>query len=122
MAKSRRVISRQIWAFLLVGFALAVGLTIYRNSHPAKTTGIFQIEPASLNYGNTTVTGTLLKDAPVGEPGTFLLVLPDSRPITLDVQDLDGLLGETLAVSGRLLPAVSDSTPMSMTVSSITTQ
>lgn len=119
MSKSRRVSRKPIYTILALSLILALGFSAYRYFYtPAP---IFLITQDTLEYGDTTVVGTLRKDAPVGKPGTYLLVLSDSRAILLDVKGLDNLLGLSISVTGYLLPADGD-TPMSMTVSSITTQ
>lgn len=81
---------------------------------------IFAITPASLTYGETTVSGILQKDSAVSSSGNYLLILSDSRPITLDVKGLDNLLGLSVNVSGFLLPA-DQYGPMFMQVKTITT-
>lgn len=119
MSKSRRVSRKPIYTILALSLILALGFSAYRYFYtPAP---IFLITQDTLEYGDTTVVGTLRKDAPVGKPGTYLLVLSDSRAILLDVKGLDNLLGLSVSATGYLLPADGD-TPMSMTVSSITTQ
>ncbi len=119
MSKSRRVSRKPIYTILILSLILALGFSAYRSLYtPAP---IFLITQDTLEYGDTTVVGTLRKDSPVGKPGTSLLVLSDSRPILLDVKGLDNLLGLSVSVTGYLLPADGD-TPMSMTVNTITTQ
>ena len=120
MSKSRARDSRRpIYTILALSLAIALGFAAYRSLYtPAP---IYLITQDTLEYGDTTVIGTLRKDAPVGKPGTYLLILSDSRPIRLDVKGLDNLLGLYVSATGYLLPA-DGNTPMSMTVSSITTQ
>jgi len=118
MSKSRRVSRKPIYTILVLSLILALGFATYRSLYTP--TPIFLITQNTLEYGDTTVVGTLRKDSPVGKPGTYLLVLSDSRAITLDVKGLDNLLGFSVSVTGYLLPANGD-TPMSMTVSSIST-
>ena len=77
------------------------------------------IEETAVSYGDTSVTGTLRKDTAVGQSGNYLLVLSDGRPILLDAQGLDGLLGSSVTATGFLSPAVDSTSPMTMTISTI---
>lgn len=125
MSKSRRSSrpkTRWSLVFLLLGsFTLSYAIFKYftRPTQP-QSVGIFAITPSSLEYGDTTITGTLRKDSPIGQAGQYILVLPDARPILLDIDGLDNLLGSTVAVTGYLLPA-DGVQPMTMTVNSIET-
>lgn len=83
---------------------------------------IFAITPTSLAYGETTVSGLLRKDSPVGVEGNYLLVLEDSQIIELEVLGIDNLVGQYISVSGILSPALDSLNPMTMTVSTITTK
>lgn len=85
----------------------------------AEPAPIFLITPTVVEYGDTTITGTLRKDVPIGEEGNYLLVLDDSRPVLLDVQAIDNLLDLNVSVSGTLSPAPNSSSPMSMVVQKI---
>jgi len=80
----------------------------------AEPAPIFKITPTSIKYGDTTITGTLQKDAPAGQSGNFILALSDMRIITLDVQGIDHLIAVPATVTGVLSP------DMTMTVQSIT--
>lgn len=109
---------RWLPAFLL-SLMLALGYVGFRYLYPPQSADIFVIGQATpLEYGDTTVTGTLTKDSPLGEPGTYLLVLPDSQIIVLEINGLDALVGTKVTVTGILLPAAS-AIPMTMTVDSI---
>ena len=107
--------------FIILGLSLTVAIaysawnTYFR---PTSLT-IMAIEPISLTYGDTTISGTLQKDSPVGQDGIFLLSLSDMRVITLDVQGIDNLLGLSVSVSGVLTPAKDSQSPLTMTVKSI---
>lgn len=116
MSKPRRsgASRRPLLIILVVSLFIAIGYTVYRaQSQPSE---VFLVQPVPLTYGDTSLTGTLLKDAPAGEPGQFLLVLSDTRPILLDVQGLDHLLGQQVMVTGILSPGGSTTDPAVMTV------
>lgn len=119
-SRSRRVSHKSLFIFL--GFALLaiIGFGVWRiYLRPAPSAiDIFAVGQSELSYGDTTVSGTLRKDAPSGQSGTYILVLPDGRPILLDVSGLDSLLSKSVVVSGNLSPSVGDS-PMTMVVSSV---
>lgn len=83
-----------------------------------KSAGIFLVAPTNLTYGDTTIEGILTKDSPASVKGTFLVVLPDSRPVVLDAPGLDGMIGNSVVVSGKLVPA-DDIFPMMMFVKTI---
>lgn len=117
MSKSRPKTRWSLIAILLVAAALTY--TGFRYLYPPQSADIFVVESTPLQYGDTTITGELRKDAPVGEEGNFLLVLPDSRVIVLDVTGIDHLVGTTVSVAGYLSPTVDRSLPMYMTVQSL---
>ena len=120
MAKSRRVKSSRKSIYLILILVL-VGILSYSYYRSQLTpTDIFVIEESVVQYGDTTVTGTLTKDAVVGDPGNYILALPDGRPIILDAQGLDGFLGATVHVTGNLAPATDSLSSMTMTVTTIT--
>ena len=102
-----------ILTFILINF------NKYRKNQRASE--IFLIEETSLSLGQTTITGILQKDSPTGKTGTYLLVLPDSRPVILDIVGLDNLVGKRVNVTGNLTPSSKAGLPLSMTVSEITT-
>lgn len=85
----------------------------------AEPSNIFVIEETPISYGDTTVMGTLRKDTAVEEEGNYILVLDDGRPVLLDAQGLDGLLGATVSVSGTLSPSADSLSPMTMIVNTI---
>ena len=119
MAKSRAQKSRKSLYLLIIFILLAsLGYGYYRSL--AQPSNIFVIEETPITYGDTVVTGTLRKDTVVGQSGNYLLVLNDGRPILLDAQGLDGLLGSPITATGFLSPAVDSTSPMTMTISTIT--
>jgi hypothetical protein len=81
---------------------------------------IFAITPDSLNYGETTVIGELRKTAPAGEVGEYLLALPDSRVIVLDISGVDHLVGQTVILKGELFPSAGPGQHLSMKVAKLT--
>lgn len=83
---------------------------------PRETAEIFVVsEP--LTYGETSVTGILRKDSPVGEPGLYILAESTGRAIILDIADADPMIGLDVTVSGFLTPAVDSASLPVMTVS-----
>lgn len=123
MSKTRlhRASRKPLYLILSLSLIIALAYVGFRTLYPPQPSSIFLINPTNLEYGDTTVSGTLRKDSPVGQDGNYLLVLDDSRPVFLDVKGLDHLLGFSISVTGYLSPADGD-TPISMTVNTITTQ
>ncbi|HBD02083.1 MAG: hypothetical protein UX63_C0032G0004 [Microgenomates group bacterium GW2011_GWB1_46_7] len=121
MAKLRRRSHLPLSYFLIPLFLLIVvlGYGYYRSL--VQPSNIFVIEETAIQYGDTTVNGILRKDTVIGESGTYILVLPDGRPILLDVQGLDNLVGSSVIVTGNLSPAIDTLSPMTMIVNTITT-
>ena len=118
MAKSRAKKSRKSLYLLIIFILLAsLGYGYYRSL--VQPSNIFVIEETPITYGDTVVTGTLRKDTVVGQSGNYLLVLNDGRPILLDAQGLDGLLGSSVTATGYLSPAESSLSPMTMTIKTI---
>ena len=103
MARSRRLrLSRYYPHFTLLA-VLLVGFFIYRSLRPSpETPVVFVVTP--LSYGDSTLIGTIRKDAPVGVAGNYLLVLSDGRPIALDSQGIDALIGVKVRADGFLSP------------------
>jgi len=94
---------RRSLSWFLVSLVFAVlGFFLYSRLRPVNPAEIFVIEPVPLTAGPVTLTGTLLKDAPAGEAGQFLLILSDSQIVILSEQGLDHLLGETVLAEGTL--------------------
>ena len=106
MAKSRarRPSSKPLYAILGLSLFIALAYVGFRTLYPPQPSSIFLISPTLLEYGDTTVSGTLRKDSPVGQDGNYLLILDDSRPVLLDVKGIDNLLGQYVSVQGTLLP------------------
>jgi hypothetical protein len=74
----------------------------------------------SLTYGVSTVNGTMTKTTSAAKNSQYILILPDTRPILLNAQGLDNLVGRQVSVSGILTPKIDDMTPMTMFVNTIT--
>lgn len=118
MPKTKRKSSRKsLYLTLGLTFFVALGYFAYRSM--LAPSDIFVISQTPLTYGDTTITGTLRKDTAVGEEGNYILVLDDGRPVLLDAQGLDGLLGATVSVSGTLSPSADSLSPMTMIVNTI---
>jgi hypothetical protein len=119
MSKTRRVSRKPMFIILGLSLTIAIGFSVWNTYFRPTPLTIMAIEPVSLTYGDTTISGTLQKDAPIGEDGTFFLVLPDMRVVMLDVQGIDSLLGLSVSVSGELAPAATSTDPITMTVKTI---
>lgn len=120
--KSSQKDSLKLFKIILVlALVSGVGYGIYNAYLRPEPAPIFVIDPViNLTYGETTVTGELRKDAPVGEDGNFLLVLADSRVIVLDISGVDHLIGQTVTLSGNLKAAAGKDLPLTMTVAELT--
>lgn len=120
MKRSRPKTRWSLIVILLVAATLTY--TLFRYLYPPQPADIFLIDSASLNYGETTLTGVLNKNAPAGEEGDYLLVLPEGNVIVLDVEGVDNLLGLTISAQGFLLPPIETISPINpyMRVSSVT--
>ena len=121
MAKLRRRSHLPLSYFLIPLFLLivALGYGYYRSL--VQASNIFLIDEAAIQYGDTVVSGTLRKDTTLGKSGNYLLILADGRPILLDAQGLDSLVGSSVIVTGNLSPAIDTLSPMTMIVNTITT-
>ena len=121
MAKLRRRSQLPLSYFLIPLFLLivALGYGYYRSL--VQPSGIFVINEAVVQYGDTVVSGTLRKDTTLGKSGNYLLILADGRPILLDAQGLDSLVGSSVIVTGILSPAIRPGSSMTMIVDTITT-
>lgn len=117
----RRASRKPLYVILALSLFIAISYVGFRTLYPPTPASIFLVDTIPLEYGDTTISGTLRKDSPVGEDGKYLLILSDSRPVLLDAQGVDNLLGLSISVTGYLLPTDGD-TPISMTVNTITTQ
>jgi len=121
MAKLRRRSHLPLSYFLIPLFLLivALGYGYYRSL--VQASNIFLIDEAAIQYGDTVVSGTLRKDTTLGKSGNYLLILADGRPILLDAQGLDSLVGSSVIVTGILSPAIRPGSSMTMIVDTITT-
>lgn len=112
------------WSLIII-LLLACALTYvgYKYFFPKpQSSNIFVVTTPTLQYGNTTLTGRLQKDSPMGETGNYLLILPDGRPVLLDSKNLDPIIGLNATVSGILSPASQPGAPMMMIVKEISAQ
>lgn len=120
MPKRRKKSSNPVTPLLLIlSFLIAtLGVYSYVRFRPVGPAEIFLVEPVALSEGETTLAGTLVKDSPAGEEGTYLLILADSRIVSLDIQDADALLGLPVIVEGLLtLPSSASDSPSMIVVS-----
>jgi hypothetical protein len=108
-----------MYFILGLSLVLAIGFSVWNTYYRAQPVNIMAIEQTPLTYGDTTISGTLQKDSPVGEDGAFFLVLSDMRVVMLDVTGIDSLLGLAVSVSGELAPATTATGPITMTVKTI---
>lgn len=104
---------------LILSFVIAFGFVGYRYLYPPTPAPIFMINTMQLEYGETTITGILQKDSPIGNNGSYILVLSDMRPVLLDAQGLDNFLGLKVTIAGVLSPAIDSDLPMTMKVNEI---
>ena len=104
-----------IWVSAIVIVSLLAFILIYSPISPT----INQVGMEDLVYGDTAITGLLIKDAPVGSDGSYYLALPDMRTILLTSTDLDAVVGKKVLASGLLSPSLDPSIPMVMIVSEI---
>lgn len=118
-SRSRRGSRKSIYFVLTLSLLIAIGYVVVKTYFQVpQSIDVFVINPATLTYGDTTISGVLRKDSPVTSGGKYILVLEDGRPIVLDVDGLDNIIGLPVAVSGNLSPQ-SSGHPMNMVVSSI---
>ncbi len=108
------------WSLILVlGLALALTFVGYKYLSPTPETASIFVVSEPLEYGDVTLTGTLRKDAPLGQAGNYYLVLKNGATIALDSLGLDGLTNAMVTATGYLTPA-GDATYPNMAVSTIT--
>ena len=110
MSKSRRVSRKPFYIILALSLTLAIGYSVWNTYFRPAPVTIMAIEPVPLTYGDTTISGGLHQE----DDGTFILVLPDRRVVTLDVTGIDHLVGLPATIQGDLSPS------MTMAVQSIT--
>ena len=123
----KRAKSQTRWNLLLIlVFACALTYIGYKYLFPQarpESASIFVVTNSTpLTYGNTQLAGRLQKDAPVGKPGSFVLITSSGQAVKLDIQGLDKLLGSTILVKGVLSPATTASVTPTMRVSEVTVQ
>lgn len=102
---------------------LIVGSVFYSLSQLqlAQPANIFVVaEP--LVYGETTITGTVLKDAVAGQPASYYLTTAQGQVVLLDLTSLDYVLNTEVEVRGYLYPADSVNLNPYLEVSRITVQ
>lgn len=107
--------------YLVIAISLVItGYIGVRSYLTPQTANIMEIAPVNIQYGHTTVTGTIQKNS-ASSYGivSYTLMLRDLRAIKLDVQDLDSLVGAEVQVTGELSPPPVANYPMTMTVSEI---
>lgn len=117
----KRSVQKTRWnliVILVIFTALTYSVVKYFTPVPQQA-DIFAITTDTLMYGNTTLSGTIRKDSPLGKNGRYMLILEDSRPVALDVVGLDNLIGFKVKAIGYLLEATTDR-PLFMKVDSIT--
>ena len=119
-SKSRVRSNKPIYLILLVSLVLSIGYLSLRKIFTPQPSGVFFIEPTTMQYGNTTITGVLQKSSPLGVEGDYILVLPDARIIILDVNGLDQLVGSDVVVTGNLVAPSITNDQLTMQVSKIT--
>lgn len=90
--------------YIVVAVVALTGYALFRYLYPAQEAPIFVVTQP-LEYGDVTLTGTLRKDAPLGEAGNYYLVLSSGATIALDSQGLDGLTNAMVTATGYLTPA-----------------
>jgi hypothetical protein len=122
MKRSQSKFSRApIYTFIILLSALLYVSYQYFLPHP-QANGVFAVTTpmVSLTYGVSTVNGTMTKTTSAAKNSQYILILPDTRPILLNAQGLDNLVGRQVSVSGILTPKIDDMTPMTMFVNTIT--
>lgn len=109
---------------LIIGCALTYASYKYffPQTRPQSASIFVVTNSTPLTYGNTQLAGRLQKDAPVGKPGSFVLITSSGQAVKLDIQGLDKLLGSTILVKGVLSPATTASVTPTMRVSEVTVQ
>lgn len=100
--------------FLIIGIAWGVYKLI-----PRQSAEIFVVT-APLEYGEVSLTGVIQKDTAVGVEGNYFLIIPNQKPILLDVRgDNDSFIGQEVTVSGTLYPESPSGQPPTMEVLTI---
>ena len=119
MARKQKKNSRSNY-LLLGSFLLIIGLAwgIYKLI-PRESAEIFVVTSPT-EYGYVTLTGVIQKDTAVGVEGNYFLIIPNQKPILLDVkQDSDSFIGQNVTVTGTLYPENPLGQPITMEVLTI---
>lgn len=119
MVKTRRASRKPLYIILAFSLVVALGYAGFNYLYPPQSSQIMAITPAEISYGHTVVTGKLIKDAPLGKNGNYLIALQDMRVIYLTAGNIDGLVGSEVMASGLLSPPKNPGDPMIMVVSAI---
>jgi len=117
--RNRRVSRKPIYLVLALSLLVAICFGLYKTYFSPAPAPILLINPVQLEYGQTTVTGKLQKDSPIGQQGSYFITLPDLRIIFLDVEGVDFIIGQNVIVEGSLVPSVPITNPPKMIVSKI---
>ena len=126
MAKKTKTSPRSYLFAAGVGIALGVVAIIAYQLWPSPKSAAIDIitsgTSTSLQYGQTTLSGTIVKiQKDASDPGTYYLSQPESdQPIMLDAGNIEKYRNANVTVSGMLVPAT-DSLPITMYVESINT-
>ena len=115
LSKSNKFILTSSLVLVIVG----IGFIWYSSISPQKI-GINLVGSSTIQYGNTMLTGRLIKDTPVGKDGTYLLNTSDGLAVILsNVTGMDPLVGENVVVNGFVNPPSSANLPPVMDVATI---
>lgn len=119
--KRKKNSSRLQLAIFIIGITTLSFVAIRSLLPKPQSADIFLVSDSAVVEGETTLTGVLLKDSPVGEPGGFFLALEDGKPVSLDIEGMDHLIGVSVSLTGHLTPSLGANLPMVMQVNSLTT-
>lgn len=107
-----------IWIFVV---STATLLSVYLFYLYPKKADIYVINNSNLQFGETNLAGIIQKDSAVGVEGNYFLIIPNQKPILLDVQhDSDHLVGRKVILHGTLFPESKTGQPMTFKVITIT--
>lgn len=118
--KRKKNSSRLPFAIFIFGIIVLAFAAVRSLLPKPQSADIFLVSDSAVVDGETTLTGVLRKDSPVGEPGGFFLALEDGKPVTLDIEGMDHLIGLSVSLTGHLTPSLGPHLPMVMQVSSLT--
>lgn len=108
MAKTKNSTRKQLYLVLVISLVISFAYSGFKYLYPPQPTQIMAITPIPLEYGHTTIEGTLRKDSPKGKDGSFFIVLPNMEVVFLDVDGIDNLLGQEVRVTGNLLEPITE--------------